>query len=47
MACADRHETAEASVVSVKNIYYCPVCNKELKAGDICVIAGRTYKSCR
>lgn len=47
MACTNRHETVGASMVSVKNIYYCPVCNRELKAGDICAIVGHTYKSCR
>ena len=47
MAYTNRHEAIKASAVSIRNIYYYPVCCKELKAGDLCAIAGYTYKSCR
>ena len=47
MAYTNRHGAIKASVVSIKNIYYCLVCCKELKAGNLCAIAGYTYKSCR
>lgn len=43
MAYTNRHETVRAPVVSIKNIYYCPVCNRELKASDICAIVGHIY----
>ena len=31
----------------VKNVYYCPKCNKELKEKDIWAIVGHVSKSCR
>ena len=40
MAYTNRHGAIKASVVSIRNIYYYPVCCKELKAGDLCAIAG-------
>lgn len=33
--------------LTVKNIYYCPKCNRELKEKDLCAIVGHTQKSCR
>ena len=47
MAYTNRHGAIKASAVSIWNIYYCLVCCKELKAGDLCAIARYTYKSCR
>ena len=32
---------------TVKNIYYCPKCNRELKEKDMCTIVGHTQKFCR
>ena len=47
MAYTNRHGVIKVSVVSIKNIYYCLVRYKELKADDLCTIAGHTYRSCR
>ena len=47
MAYINRHGIIKALAVSIKNIYYCLVRCKELKAGDLCTIAGHTYRSCR
>lgn len=47
MAYTNRHGIIKALAVSIRNIYYCPVCCKKLKAGDLCTIAGHTYRSCR
>lgn len=33
--------------LTVKNIYYCPKCNRELKEKDMCAIVGHVSKSCR
>lgn len=33
--------------LTVRNIYYCPKCNIELKEKDICAIVRHTQKSCR
>ena len=47
MAYINRHEAIKALAVSIRTIYYYPLCCKKLKAGDLCAIAGHTYRSCR
>lgn len=40
MAYTNRHRVIKVLTVSIRNIYYCPEHCKELKACDLCVIAG-------
>ena len=34
-------------ILTVKNVYYCSKCNKELEEKDMCAIVGHVSKSCR
>ena len=46
MAYVNCHGIIKVLAVSIKTIYYCLVHCKELKASDLCAIAGHTYRSC-
>ena len=47
MAYVNRHGIIKALAVSIRNIYYCLVRCKGLKANDLCAITGHTYRFCR
>ena len=36
----------DMAILTLKNVYYCPKCGKELEEKDMCVVAGRARKSC-